>query len=166
MFFNLTGAENSTIASLGRVTRFGLLDFAAERAAFSGIARDLGIRKRATSMSVGELSGGNQQKIVLARWIFGAAELFLLDEPTQGIDVGAKASLYQLLRDLTRRGNAIVLVSSDLEELLAMSDRIAILRTGVLTQIQPACEFDERTLSIAMSGGTVDRHNAQATRGF
>lgn len=153
LFFNLGGAENATMPSLARITRWGLLDFSAERAAFTTLMRDLAIHKRASLVKVGELSGGNQQKIVLARWIFGEAEVFLLDEPTQGIDVGAKASIYQLLRDMTRQGKAVVLVSSDLEELLAMSDRIAILRNGVMTQIQPTATFDEHTLSVAMAGG-------------
>lgn len=150
LFFNFSGPENSTIASLDKITRLGLLNFDSEREAFSTLTSELQISKRAAQVKVGELSGGNQQKIILARWMFSGADIFLLDEPTQGIDVGAKASIYQLLRTLTQQGKGIVLVSSDLEELLALSDRIAILRGGVLEDIRSAAEFDEHRLSVAI----------------
>lgn len=165
LFFNFGGAENSTIASLDKITRLGLLDFAAERSSFAALSRDLAIPQRATSIKVDGLSGGNQQKIVLARWVFREADVFLLDEPTQGVDVGAKASIYQHVRTLTRQRKAIVLVSSDLEELLALSDRIAILRNGVMTDIQPASAFDEHSLSVATAGAlTADGHSNASHR--
>jgi ribose transport system ATP-binding protein len=154
LFFNFGGAENASIASLGKITRIGLLEMEAERASFATLSRDLAISPRAARVKVGSLSGGNQQKIVLARWIFHGADLFLLDEPTQGIDIGAKASIYQLLRKLTREGKAIVLVSSDLDELLALSDRIAVLRNGAIAEIRPADCFDKHALSVAMAGAT------------
>jgi len=152
LFFNFEGAENSTIASLEKITRRGFLDFAAERDAFAALSRELAIPHRAASVKVGGLSGGNQQKIVLARWIFREADVYLLDEPTQGVDIGAKASIYEHLRALTRQGKAIVLVSSDLEELLALSDRIAILRNGLMTEIRSVGDFDEHSLSVATAG--------------
>lgn len=165
LFFNFAGAENSTIASLEKITKrgllakvlfgIGLLDFATERRVFENLACTLAIDRRASGVTVGGLSGGNQQKIILARWIFRDADMFLLDEPTQGIDVGAKAAIYQLLRDLTGQGKAIILVSSDIEELLALSDRIAILRNGTLIDIQPAARFNEHTLSVAMAGSGI-----------
>lgn len=152
LFFNFPGAENSTIASLDKFTRGTLLDFSAERRAFETLARDLVIDRRASLLTVGNLSGGNQQKIILGRWIVRDAKILLLDEPTQGIDVGAKAALYHLLRDLARQRKAIILVSSDIGELLTLSDRIAILRKGSLIDIRPASHFDEHTLSVAMAG--------------
>ena len=152
LFFNFGGAENATIASLEKITRRGLLEIEAERTSFATLSRDLAITPRAARGKVGELSGGNQQKIVLARWIFHGADIFLLDEPTQGIDIGAKTSIYRLLRRLTREGKSIVLVSSDLEELLALSDRIAVLRKGVITEIRSASSFDQHGLSVAMAG--------------
>jgi ribose transport system ATP-binding protein len=154
LFFNFSGAENTTIAALEKITRHGMLNFSAERDSFKGLLRGLSINPRAAKVKVGDLSGGNQQKIVLARWIFGESELFLLDEPTQGIDVGARESIYQLLWDLTRQGKAIILVSSDLEELLGLSDRIAILRNSIMTEIRPASTYDEHSLSVAIAGST------------
>lgn len=154
LFFNFAGVENATIASLEKVSRRGLLDFKGERAAFDALIEHLAIHPRAASVTVGGLSGGNQQKIVLARWLLRDADVFLLDEPTQGIDVGAKVSIYALLRELTRAGKGIVLVSSDMEELLALSDRIAVLRHGALVDIQPATHFDEHTLAVATAAPT------------
>jgi ribose transport system ATP-binding protein len=152
VFFNFSGAENTTIAALEKITRHGLLNFSVERDAFKGLLRGLSISRRAAKVKVGNLSGGNQQKIVLARWIFSESQLFLLDEPTQGIDIGARESIYQLLRDLTGRGKAIILVSSDFEELLGLSDRIAILRNGIMTETRPASAYDEHSLSVAIAG--------------
>lgn len=152
LFLNFEGAENATIAALEKITRHGLLDVAHEQSAFATLSRDLSIAPRAAKTRIGGLSGGNQQKILLARWIFREADLFLLDEPTQGIDIGAKAAIYQLLRQLTHRGKSIALVSSDLEELLALSDQIAVLRNGAIAEIHPACEFDQHTLAVAVAG--------------
>lgn len=163
LFFNLGSVENATIASLPKVTRRGLLESAAESAAFATLSRGLSISSHAAQVNVGGLSGGNQQKIVLARWIFRDAELFLLDEPTQGIDIGAKASIYRLLRDLTARGKAILLVSSDLDEVLALSDRIGVLRNGILTEIRDAAEFDKLTLSMAVTNAIGAKALSQRT---
>jgi ribose transport system ATP-binding protein len=162
LFFNFDGPENATIASLERIARNGLLDFRAEQLAFARLTAQLAIHSRASQVKVGGLSGGNQQKIVLSRWMFRDAALFLLDEPTQGIDVGAKATIYQEIRKLGAAGKAIILVTSDFEELLALSDRIAILRNGAITEIRPASSFDEYTLSAAAAGDTP----AKAERGM
>ena len=82
------------------------------------------------------LSGGNQQKIVIARWLLPSAELFILDEPTQGIDIGAKIAVYRLINGLTAPGKAVILISSDHDELLAMSDRVGIMSHGRMVAIQ------------------------------
>lgn len=160
LFFNFSGPENSTIASLQKITRYGLLSANVERQAFAALTRQLAIHPRAGTVKVGSLSGGNQQKIVLARWMFRDAELFLLDEPTQGIDVGAKTATYGLMRELTQQGKAIILVSSDFGELLAMSDRIAVIRNGVVSETKPASHFDEHTLLAAAAGGAEERSAA------
>jgi ribose transport system ATP-binding protein len=154
LFLNFQGAENVTIASLARLTRHGLLDLPQEQTSFRTLCGELSITPHAARTGIGNLSGGNQQKIVLARWIFRAADLFLLDEPTQGIDVNAKVALYQLLRNLTKHGKAIALVSSDLDELLALSDRIVVLRSGVITEIRSTDEFDKPSLAAAVAGIT------------
>ena len=88
--------------------------------------------------SVKFLSGGNQQKVVISRWLFSEAELFILDEPTQGIDVSAKAEIYKLINELTAMGKGVLLISSDFEELLPMSDRIGIVRFGEIVAVEDA----------------------------
>ena len=90
---------------------------------------------------VGLLSGGNQQKIVIARWLFAGARVFVLDEPTQGIDVGAKVAVYRLINELAAAGHAVILISSDHDELMAMSDRIAVVNHGRISDIRPAAQF-------------------------
>lgn len=167
LFFNFEGAQNATIASLEKITQYGLLNSADEQASFAALSRDLSIAPRASQVKVGSLSGGNQQKIVLARWIFRGADIFLLDEPTQGIDIGAKAAIYQLLRELSSQGKAIVLVSSDMDELLALTDRIGVLRNGVMLEIRPSKSFDKHSLSVAMTAGNdVSSTNPNAMRGM
>jgi ribose transport system ATP-binding protein len=163
LFFNFDGPKNATIASLDKITLNGILDFRSEKDAFARLSAQLAIHRRASVVKVGALSGGNQQKIVLSRWMFRDVDLFLLDEPTQGIDVGAKATIYAEMRKLGASGKAIILVTSDFEELLGLSDRIAILRNGVVTEVKPASSFDEYTLSAAAAGGAaVANRNANS----
>jgi rhamnose transport system ATP-binding protein len=122
---------NVTLPSLRRyASRLGLLDNAAERAAAERFRQQLGIRTAALSQPVGLLSGGNQQKTMLAKWLNTEPTVLILDEPTRGIDVGAKADVHRLVDDLARQGVAIVLISSDLPEVLAMSDRVLVMREG------------------------------------
>ncbi len=153
LFFNFGGAENATIAALDRITHNGILSSRAERNAFAGLMDKLAIHRQATAVKVGGLSGGNQQKIILSRWMFRDAELLLFDEPTQGIDVGAKATIYREMRALCASGKAIIFATSDFEELLGLSDRIAILRNGAITQVAETSSFDEYSLSAAAAGG-------------
>jgi ABC-type sugar transport system ATPase subunit len=138
LFFNFAGLENITIAGLDRLLRRSFLDLARERELGRGLIRRLQIRPTAETAAVGELSGGNQQKVVIARWLFAEAELFILDEPTQGIDVGAKVAVYELINELTAAGKGVILISSDHDELLAMSDRIGIVSHGRIVAIRPA----------------------------
>jgi ribose transport system ATP-binding protein len=102
--------------------------------------RHLEISPAAAEQFVGQLSGGNQQKIVIARWLFAQSRVLILDEPTQGIDIGAKIAVYRLINQLTARGCAVVLISSDHNELIAMSDRIGIVRDGTIVETMPAAE--------------------------
>jgi ABC-type sugar transport system ATPase subunit len=105
-------------------------------------AAELHIRTPSVEQIVRNLSGGNQQKVVLAKWLIGQARVFLFDEPTRGIDVGAKAEIYALMVELARRGAAIVMVSSELPEVLGMSHRILVVRDG---RIQAEFTHDEAT---------------------
>jgi rhamnose transport system ATP-binding protein len=122
---------NITLATLDRyVTRLRLLDSSAERAVADRFRRRLSIRTPSLETPVERLSGGNQQKTMLAKWLSAEPTVLILDEPTRGIDVGAKAEVHQIIDELARSGMAIILISSDLPEVLAMSDRILVMREG------------------------------------
>jgi ribose transport system ATP-binding protein len=138
LFFNFAGFPNITAAGLDRLGRYGLIDLAKEAAHGRGLVRDLEITPAAEVKEVGSLSGGNQQKVVIARWLFAGADLFILDEPTQGIDIGAKIAVYRLINRLTTSGKAVILISSDHDELIAMSDRIGLMSHGRLVAVREA----------------------------
>ena len=99
------------------------------------------------------LSGGNQQKVLLARWLVHGCTVLLLDEPTRGVDVGARAEIYALIRDLSARGAAVVVVSSEIEEVLGLSDRVLVISEGRVVHTGPSAEIDEhRVLDLVMEG--------------
>ena len=113
------------------------------------LVKELDISPAAETKTVDLLSGGNQQKIVVGRWLFAGAELFILDEPTQGIDIGAKIAVYKLINALTKAGKSVVLISSDHDELLSMADRIAIMRHGRVVAVRKAGEVSKLDLVTA-----------------
>lgn len=154
LFPNFTGKANISIASLGRITLRGLLSPDLEAANARRLVEELEITASAPDKAVGHLSGGNQQKVVLARWLMTGARILILDEPTQGIDVGAKLAIYRLINRLTAEGKSVILISSDHEELLAMSDRIAIVRQGTVTRVAPAGALSHTDLVKASDAGT------------
>ena len=141
LFFNFRASGNVTAASLGELSRFGVLNLKAEEQATHDLIRDLEISTQAEEKTVNFLSGGNQQKIVIARWLFSDSDILILDEPTQGIDIGAKIAVYKLINKLTRAGKAIIFISSDHDELLAMSDRIAVVQQGTIARTVAASEL-------------------------
>jgi ribose transport system ATP-binding protein len=122
--------ENTTLAHLDAYERRGLIDREAENAIASREIAELRIRTPNAEQTVRNLSGGNQQKVVLAKWLIGDAKVYLFDEPTRGIDVGAKAEIYTLMLELLKRGAGIVMVSSELPEVLGMSHRVLVVREG------------------------------------
>jgi ABC-type sugar transport system ATPase subunit len=127
----MTVRENVTLAHLAAfVDRDLLIDAARERDATNQMVDELRIRTPSIEQLVRNLSGGTQQKVVLAKWLLGNARVFLFDEPTRGIDVGAKAEIYKIMVDLAARGAAIVMVSSDLPEALGMANRVLVVRGG------------------------------------
>jgi len=117
---------------LARSARAGLVDFAGQRSAAEAVASRLRIRMRDIDQQIGSLSGGNQQKAVFGRWIIAGSTVLLLDEPTRGVDVGAKVEIYELVNAITAAGGAVVMVSSELPEVMGMSDRILVMRDGVV----------------------------------
>ncbi len=133
LFNHMTVAENITMRHLDQLTIAGIVKSRAEAEAVSGAIRSLSIKTDRGSAPVTSLSGGNQQKCILARWLLTNPKLLLLDEPTRGIDIGAKAEIYALIRRLAAEGMAVLMTSSELPELLAVCDRIIVLCEGRLT---------------------------------
>jgi ribose transport system ATP-binding protein len=156
LFANWTGIPNVTVANLARVARGPFLRLAAERRRGGDLMKDLRIDPRARSVAVPFLSGGNQQKVVLARWLFSQAKVLILDEPTQGIDVGAKSEVYRVMNDLTAREISILLISSDYPELLQISDRIAVVRQGRVVHVTDHDKISEHDL-VEMATTTVKK---------
>ena len=124
--------ENVTLANLGAVSTAGFLSRRRERSAADQYVGELDIRTPSTAQIVRNLSGGNQQKVVLAKWLFTKSEVLIFDEPTRGIDVGSKAEIHQIMRDVADRGAGVIMISSELPEVLQMSDRILVMHEGRL----------------------------------
>jgi ribose transport system ATP-binding protein len=151
LVLGMTVRENVTLAHLAEfVDRDLLVDVARERAATTRMIDELQIRTPGTEQLVRNLSGGTQQKVVLAKWLLGDARVLLFDEPTRGIDVGAKAEIYKLMVELATRGAAIVMVSSDLPEVLGMSHRILVVRDGrIAAEFTRAEATPDRVIAVA-----------------
>jgi ribose transport system ATP-binding protein len=139
-------AANVTIARLRDVLRFGTIDRDRERSVVRGHIDRLRIRTPSERSPVRGLSGGNQQKVIFAKWLNARCRVLLIDEPTRGVDVGAKREIYGLLRELAGTGVAVVMVSSELPEVLGLSDRIAVLREGRLAVTLPVAEATEERI--------------------
>jgi len=148
----LSIASNISLPSLSRyLTRMGLVRRAEERASAESFRQRLSIRAASVDTPTSSLSGGNQQKVVISKWLETKPKVLILDEPTRGIDVGAKVEVHHLIDDLAASGMAIILISSDLPEVLAMSDRILVMREGRQMAIFGHKEAtQERVLSAAM----------------
>ncbi|CAB4913838.1 unannotated protein [freshwater metagenome] len=145
--------RNITVSSLSRFARAGFLSGKAERAAAREQTDALDLRPVDVDREVRTLSGGNQQKVVLARWLLRDCRVLLLDEPTRGVDVGARSEIYALIRALADRGVAVVLVSSEIPEVLGLADRVLVLADGRVLADEPATALDEhRVLDLVMQG--------------
>jgi rhamnose transport system ATP-binding protein len=144
-------ASNASLASLSAVSSRGLIDRAAERRSAQGYVERLRIKTPSVETEVGALSGGNQQKVALARWLSIEPALLILDEPTQGVDVGAKAEIHALIQDLAERGLAIIMISSELPEILGMSDRVAVMHAGTVSGVLSRSEAtQDKILALAL----------------
>jgi len=148
----LSVSENLTLSKLGPLKRRGLLSPAAERLETERFITRLGIRCRDADQSVGELSGGNQQKVALARLLYHDVDVLLLDEPTRGIDVRSRNEVHALIGELAARGKAVLVVSSQLSELLELCDRVTVMHRGVLGEARPSTERDEHALLSEATG--------------
>jgi putative multiple sugar transport system ATP-binding protein len=145
-------ARNTSLCRLEGVSRLGVIDEASEFAVANDFRQRLGTRCSGVEQSVGDLSGGNQQKVVLAKWLFTDPELLILDEPTRGIDVGAKFEIYSLIASLAAQGRAILMISSELPELLGMCDRLYLMNEGELVGEVPAAGTTQETVMHALLG--------------
>ncbi|MWK33620.1 ATP-binding cassette domain-containing protein [Actinomadura sp. J1-007] len=153
LLLNETVAANVTVAGLDRYAAFGWLSRRRELADVRRQIEALDIRPPDPRRPVATLSGGNQQKVVLARWLLGDRRLLILDEPTRGVDVGARAELYAVVRELAGRGIAVLLVSSEVPEVLGLADRVLVVREGRVVHTGAARDLDERAvLNMIMEG--------------
>ncbi|MDG4828949.1 sugar ABC transporter ATP-binding protein [Solwaraspora sp. WMMD1047] len=153
--------RNVTLATFGRFARFGFTDVGRERDEASRVGATLELRPRDVRRPVRTLSGGNQQKVVVGRWLLGGIKLLLLDEPTRGVDVGARAELYQVVRDLADSGVGVLLVSSEVPEVLGLADRVLVMREGRVIHEAPAGQLAEDTvLDLVMAGSLMEGASA------
>jgi ribose transport system ATP-binding protein len=144
LFLKLSGRHNVSLPVIDRFTRLGLVELQAEETAVGRVLTAVNVDERALWTRVGAFSGGNQQKIAIAKWLLAESRILLLYDPTRGVDVGTKNELYQLMRDFVAAGGAILLYSTEIPELVNLSDRVAILYRG-----RVAAELAENDISEA-----------------
>ena len=148
--------RNFSLSTLSRFSRSGFVRRGAEKAAAQEQATALDVRPTGVDRTARTLSGGNQQKVVLGRWLMRGCRVLLLDEPTRGVDVGARSEIYALIRSLADSGVAVVVVSSEVEEVLGLADRVLVLADGRVVHSGPASQIDEhRVLDLVMEGSAV-----------
>ena len=144
--------ENVSLPALHRYARHGVVSEVEERQAAAAVCAKLQVKTPSLETKTATLSGGNQQKVVLAKWLSLGPKVLIVDEPTRGIDVGAKAEIYRLLRELAGEGVAVVMISSDMEEILQLSDRVAVMHEGRITGVLERTECTEhRIMTLAVS---------------
>ena len=143
--------ENVSLAVLSALTKAGFINFRKERELVGDAVKEFNIKTPSQEQRVLNLSGGNQQKVILSRWMEMNPKLFILDEPTKGIDVGAKSEIYQMVCNMARQGIAVIFISSELPEIIGLCDRIVVLKDGSVTATVPREEATEQSiLSYAM----------------
>lgn len=146
LLMDWTIQDNTTLATLTDYAKAGLIDFAAENKVAVEMSNKLRVKAPSVAAKVSQLSGGNQQKVVLAKWLCQKRKLVIFDEPTRGIDIGAKSEIYELINQLAADGAAVIVISSDLEEILRISDRVAVMHEGKLTGILPRAACSEEAI--------------------
>ena len=148
----MTCRANMSMAILDRLNRAGLLDQAGEKKVAARYFEELRVKAASVEAPVGSLSGGNQQKIVLAKWLARGGRLLIVDEPTRGVDVGAKAAIHALIGELAERGLAVMLISSELPEIIGLSSRVLVMREGRLAGELPRAEATQENILRLMAG--------------
>lgn len=151
--------ENVSLPKLNRFATSGLIQFGKEKAAAKQACQSINVKAPSIEMKAANLSGGNQQKVVLAKWLTLSPKVLIFDEPTRGIDVGAKAEIYALIRELSNQGVSIIVISSEMEEVLGISDRIAIMHEGRITGVLEREQFSEEAVMAFATGSNKPAHN-------
>jgi rhamnose transport system ATP-binding protein len=151
----LSVADNLTLPSLGRLARHGWLDDAAEQAMTRQMVERLSIKCTSGAQRVADLSGGNQQKVVIGKWLATRPEIVILDEPTKGIDVGSKAAVHALIGELVQGGLSVILVSSELPELMGVADRVIVMNRGRIARVLERPAFDARIIVAAAAAAAL-----------
>jgi rhamnose transport system ATP-binding protein len=142
---------NTSLGKLRNVSRHGLIDAAGERQLAELYIGQLSVKTASVYSDLQSLSGGNQQKVAIARWLATQPSVLILDEPTQGVDIGSKSEIHRLMIELAERGVAIVMISSELPEILGMSDRVAVMRGGTVAGVLSREEAtQQKILSLAL----------------
>jgi ribose transport system ATP-binding protein len=152
LFIDLPILFNMSIAEMPRMTRYGMINHRQVRGTADRLVDQLRIKMASVDHPVRSLSGGNQQKTTLARWLATQPRLLIMDEPTHGVDVGAKAEIYELMRNLAAQGISILLISSELPEILTMADRVVVMHEGRVTAILESHQCDEHTIMLYATG--------------
>jgi len=153
LILDMTVSENITLSNLSALTKRSFISREKERNVVSGFVQNLRIKTPSIKQIVRNLSGGTRQKVVLARWLFTESKIIIFDEPTRGIDVGAKLEIYQLINDLIERGIAVVMISSELPEIIGMCDRIAVMCRGRIAGILDEAEATQEKIMMLATGG-------------
>jgi ABC-type sugar transport system ATPase subunit len=143
LILSLSVKENISLPSLDSFCRLGVINGRKEEIEADSYVRDLRVKTPGLEQKVLHLSGGNQQKVVLAKWLCSKADIFIFDEPTRGIDVGSKVEIYHLMNQLTASGVAIIMISSELPEILGMSDRILVMHQKRISANVPIAEANQ-----------------------
>jgi ribose transport system ATP-binding protein len=151
---NQSLSDNVTVTKFDTCSRWGWLDLSAQRRQAEKLVNALKIKTRSVQQPVGALSGGNQQKVVVARLLHQDADILLLDEPTRGIDIGSKAQVYETIAACTVQNKAVLMVSSYLPELFAMCDRLAVMSRGKLSEVKPIDRWTPESVLQAAVGST------------
>ena len=156
LLLKLAVTQNTTISGLDKLTRFGVIKLKEELELVKEYINQLSIKTPGPEFLVVNMSGGNQQKVVLARWLSRGVRVFIMDEPTRGIDVGSKSEIYQIMADLADEGVGIIMISSELPEVLGMSDRIMVMREGRLVKELSRAEASEEAIMLHAVGSEVE----------
>ena len=153
LILRMSVSENLTFAALAEIVKGWFFQWSKEREVVGSYVRELSIKTPGLKQQVVNLSGGNQQKVVLAKWLFVGSKILFLDEPTRGVDVGAKREIYQIINHLAEQGIAVILISSELPEIIGMSDRVYVMHEGSVTAMLPGGQTTEQQILTYATGG-------------